>query len=192
MSDWLETRLRELTNERAEYAMTHTNTERELIRFRGQLAHSQRSRRIRIAVAFTATAAVAAGVVALVLALTGNTAHKALPPAKRPAPQATTAPADFPVGDYVQPGAAPPTEMRLSASRATVDRGGNVLTGLLSFPAPGQVQFDCFLDEVTPCLSRCLYDYHSTGRTLEFVLVRQNAMCRSNDLVSSATWQRRR
>ena len=178
MSDWLETRLREATNERAEYAMTHTDTERELHRFRGQLARNQRSRRIRITVALAATAAVAAGVVVLVLALTGSgntSAPKTLTPApgstssQAPAP---TLPADYPLGTWERQPQSRLHETLIFNDVPTVTERDNLGpdTQRVTFPAAHEMTFSRSLDG-NYCTTSGTYRYSIHGHLLRFVVV---------------------
>jgi len=177
MSDWLETRLREATNERAEYAMTHTDTERELNRFRSQLASNRRSRRARIAVALTATAAVAGVVIVLVLALTGGTTT---PKTLTPAPGATSTqaptpvlPADYPLGTWV---AVPAGQQE---AEVTFIEGGIVnlretfgnSNWHITFPAPHLLKFGVALDTEELRCGAATYRYHVSHKTLTFALV---------------------
>jgi len=175
MSDRLETRLREQINERAEYAMTHTDTERELHRFRSQLAGNRHSRRIRIAVALTATAAVAAGVVALVLALTGSdvtTGPKITTPAtggsssEEPAP---VLPADYPLGVWERLPQNSQNQFLTFTDVPTVILRDNFGpdSERLTFPAAHKMTFSKSA-EGSYCTTSGTYRYNINGQVLRF------------------------
>ena len=178
MSDRLEARLRDATNDRAEYAMTHTDTERELHRFREQLAHNQRSRRIRITVAMTAAAAVAAGVIALVLALTAsdNTpAPKGATPAtggRSSQAAVPVLPADYPLGTWERQPQNNLSQFLIFNDVPTVterDKFGPDTEGV-TFPAAHEMTFSRSLDG-NYCTTSGTYRYNVNGHVLRFVAV---------------------
>lgn len=178
MSDQLEARLREAMNDRAEYAMTHTDTERELHRFRSQLASNKHSRRIRITVALTATAAVAAGVVALVLALTGSdktTAPKATTPATGGSPSqgpVQVLPADYPLGSWARQPQNRLHQFLIFNDVPTVTERDNFGpdTEAVTFPAAHEMTFGRSLDG-NYCTTSGTYRYDVHGQVLRFHVV---------------------
>ena len=196
MSDRLEARLREATSNRAEYAMTHTDTERELQRFHSQLAGNRHSRRMRIALALTATAAVAAGVIALVLALTGNdktTAPKAATPATGGSASqgpVQVLPADYPLGTWERQ---PQTRLHpvlIFNDVPTVTERDNLGpdTEPVTFPAAHQMTFGRSLDG-NYCTTSGTYRYTIVRHVLRFVAVGHDSCQNRVDYLLGHAWR---
>ena len=178
MSDRLETRLRAAMNDRAEYAMTQTDTERELHRFRSQLVRNQRSRRIRITVALTAAAAVAGGVIALVLALTGSgktTAPKTTTPATGGSSSqgpVHVLPADYPLGTWARQPQNRLHQFLIFNDVPTVTERDNFGpdTEPVTFPAAHEMTFGPSLDG-SYCTASGTYRYTIARQVLRFQVV---------------------
>ena len=177
MSDQLETRLREAMNNRAEYAMTHTDTDRELHRFRSQLARNQRSRRFRITVTLTAAAAVAGGVIALVLALTGSgttPTPKATTPAVGGSPSAASVPvlpADYPLGTWERRTSLNHQFLIFNDVLIVTERDNFLMDReLVTFPAAHEMTFGRSLDNDL-CTTSGTYRYTIVRKVLRFVAV---------------------
>jgi hypothetical protein len=180
-------RLQAALQNRAEIAMSSTDTSRELDRLRDSMPPVRTQRRRQILVAAAAVVAIVAGAVGLGLGLTGGGSAGTVTPAQPPG--GTTAPADFPVGTYERPGSQPHAELDLAATGATLRRPNELLTSRLTFPAAGEVQFNCISGNHAPCASPCLYSYRLAGPTLTLALLRKSAECPANDFIAQAPWR---
>jgi hypothetical protein len=171
MSEETQARLREAMTMRGEQAMAHTDTERELHRFRHELVGHRRTRRVRIAGAVAAAAAAAAGVAVLVWALSGSdTKTHPAPVASPTSTQAATPtlPADYPLGTWV---AVPAGKLQ---AQITFIEGGiiNLRESFgnsnwhVSFPAPHLLRFGAPVDTEEFACSPATYRYHVAHKTL--------------------------
>ena len=194
MSQPLETRLREALSLRAEYAMTHTDTDQQLREFRGHLAGNRRSRRTRISISMAATAAVAGAAIGAVLVTTGGSkSPKPTPPGTQPTGKHAslpTLPSDYPLGSWQRL----PRDQQ-QATLAFFDNGTVVLrdflgqnTEPLAFPAPHEITFGASLSREY-CSTAGTYRFAVTNHTLRFQLVGSDTCGNRTDYLLGHAWK---
>ncbi|MDQ1706311.1 MAG: hypothetical protein QOF18_2677 [Frankiaceae bacterium] len=196
MSEELETRLREAMASRAEYGMTHTDTDRELHRLQHNLRRERGRRRMRIVMAAAAAAAVVGGSIALAVSLVGgghdtNTVVVSPTPhasASTTPPPVTTVPAGFPVGTWAKIHQQFHETLSFSDVPAVTlhdDRGQS--QEHLTLPAADLMTFDA--GDKAFCVTSGTYRYAITKHQLHFTLVGKDSCQSRVSYLTGSGWK---
>ena len=196
MSDELETTLREALTGRAEFGMSHTDTERELRRLQARIHRDRGRRRLRLGLVAAAAAATIGGAVALVVTLGGgdnkatvtNHGTPTTPPTpSTPSTAPPTVPAGFPVGTWAKVHQQFHETLAFSDVAAVTlhDQRGQSEEHL-TFPAPGQMTFDAGDDAF--CITSGTYRYRIVKHRLFFTLVGKDGCQSRIDYLTGSAW----